>query len=183
MRYVARCQFMLQQGRFVADVAYFCGESTPVEMRVDQGEFALPQGYDYDGINADVLLHHAQVEDGELVLESGMKYRVLVLPPSDRNVTPELLRKLRDFLLDGLTVVGYSPAASPSLQNYPQCDDEIKKLVGEMWGEKTDASVTEHKFGKGKVVWKNLTAALTELNAKPDFTFSTNSRSEEHTSE
>src|ERR1051325_119306 len=98
MRYVARCQFMLQQGRFVADVAYFCGESTPVEMRVGQGEVALPQGYDYDGINADILLHHARVANGQLVLDSGMKYRVLVLAPSDRNMRPELLRKLRGFV-------------------------------------------------------------------------------------
>ena len=63
-RYIARCQFMLQQGRFVADAAYFCGQSAPVETRVARGRFALPPGYDYDQINADVLLHHAKVEDG-----------------------------------------------------------------------------------------------------------------------
>jgi hypothetical protein len=173
LRYVARCQSLLQQGHFVADAAYFCGESTPAEMRVDQGEFSLPDGYDYDGINADVLLHHAKVKNGRLVLESGMSYRVLILPPSDRNMTPTLLRKLRDFVADGLTLVGYSPEASPSLQNYPKCDDEVQKLVTEMWGDRTNPNITEHKLGKGKVVWQKLSNVLAGLNAKPDFEFAT----------
>ena len=176
LRYVARCQFLLQRGRFVADAAYFCGESAPAELRVDQGEFALPPGYDYDGIDADVLLHHAKVENGKLVLDSGMTYRVLVLPSSDRNMTPELLRKLRDFVSDGLTLVGYAPTASPSLQNYPQCDAEIQKLVTEMWGEKNDAG--EHMLGKGKVAWKKLVDVLNETSVKPDFEYTTKSGSQ-----
>jgi hypothetical protein len=173
LRYVARCQSLLQQGRFVADAACFCGESTPAEMRVDQGEFALPDGYDYDGINADVLLHQAKVKDGRLVLKSGVSYRVLILPPSDRNMTPALLRKLRDFVADGLTLVGYPPEASPSLQDYPKCDAEVQKLGAEMWGNRKDATITEHKLGKGKVVWHSLPKVFSGLNAKPDFEFVT----------
>ena len=53
--YLTRCQFLLQQGRAVADAAYFTGESAPVEMRA--GNPALPFGYDFDAINADVLRH------------------------------------------------------------------------------------------------------------------------------
>jgi hypothetical protein len=38
MQYITRSQFLLQQGRSVADIAYFCGQSTPVLiMAVDQG--------------------------------------------------------------------------------------------------------------------------------------------------
>ena len=40
---------------------------------------ALPSGYDYDGINAEVLLTRAEVKDGRLVLPGGMSYRYLVL--------------------------------------------------------------------------------------------------------
>ena len=89
--YMTRCQFLLQQGRSVADVAYFTGESAPVEMRVAIRR--CRPDYDYDGINADVLLHRASVRNGELVLKSGMRYHVLILPPSDRNTTPPLLRR------------------------------------------------------------------------------------------
>jgi hypothetical protein len=178
LRYVARSQFLLQQGHFVADAAYFCGESTPVEMRVDQGEFALPAGYDYDGINADVLLHHAKIKNGRLVLNSGMSYRVLILPLSDKNMTPQLLRKLHAFVADGLTIVGMPPDSSPSLQNYPQCDQEVSKLAAEMWGDQKDRNVTAHKLGKGKTTWQNLSKTLTGLDVKPDFEFGTNTGSQ-----
>ena len=46
--YLSRCQFLLQQGRAVADAAFFTGESAPVEMRA--GNPALPFGYDYDAV-------------------------------------------------------------------------------------------------------------------------------------
>jgi hypothetical protein len=170
LNYVTRCQFLLQQGRFVADVAYFCGESAPAEMRIDTGEFSLPEGYDYDGVGADVL-QGAKVEDGRLVLKSGMSYRALVLPPSDRNMRPELLRKLRDYVQDGLTLVGYPPQTSPSLERFPQCDVEVQQLVREMWGDQLRTNFTAHKFGKGKVVGERLGKVLTDLGARPDFEY------------
>ena len=77
MDYISRSQFLLQQGTFVADAAYFCGESTPVLTRV--GKPVLPRGYDYDSINADVILK-SDVKDHRLVLPDGMSYAVLVLP-------------------------------------------------------------------------------------------------------
>ena len=33
MKYIARCQYLLQQGRFVGDVCYYVGEDSPVSMR------------------------------------------------------------------------------------------------------------------------------------------------------
>ncbi len=171
LQYVARCQFLLQQGRFAADVAYFCGESAPAELRIDTGEFALPEGYDYDGVGADVLLRGAKVEGGQLVLNSGMRYRVLVLPPSDQNIRPELLRKLRDCVQEGLTLVGHPPQTSPSLERFPQCDTEVQQLVREMWGDELHTNVTTHKFGGGKVVRERLGNALTGLGVLPDFEF------------
>jgi|GEM_PF-4964687 len=38
MDYLARCQFLLQQGRFVADVCYFYGEDAPVDFRFRSAE-------------------------------------------------------------------------------------------------------------------------------------------------
>ncbi len=87
--YISHCQFLLQQGHAVADAAYFTGESAPVEMRV--GNPALPAGYDYDAVNADVLLHGAKVKNGRLTLASGANYAVLILPPDDVNMTPQTL--------------------------------------------------------------------------------------------
>ncbi|MCF7864544.1 MAG: DUF3395 domain-containing protein, partial [Kiritimatiellales bacterium] len=170
MQYIARSQFMLQQGRFVADAAAFCGESAPVQMPAINSE--LPSGYDYDGINADVLLNHASVEDGQLVLDSGMRYRVLSLSQPDRTMTPKLLRKLRDFVAAGLTVIGPPPVESPSLDGYPKCDEEVKALVDEMWGNCDGKTVTEHRLGKGLVVWgQPMEQVFATLDVKPDFEF------------
>ena len=170
LHYVARCQYLLQQGRFVADAAYFCGESAPVEMRV--GDPALPAGYDYDAVNAGVLLHHAAMRDGRLVLDSGMSYRVLVLPPSDPAMTPDLLRKLAEFVSNGLVVVGQPPRTSPSLEGYPECDVEVGKLAARIWGDCDGRTITEHKLGRGKAVWgMTLAQVLDELKLQPDFAY------------
>ncbi len=171
-QYISRCEYLLQQGRFVADAAYFCGESAPLEFPV--GNPALPAGYEFDGVNADVL-NSATVQNGRLVLKSGMSYRVLILPPDARAMTPALLRRLHDLVADGLTLVGAPPVASPSLAGYPECDTEIKSLVAEMWGLADGKKVTEHGLGQGKVIrWQSMDRVLSGLKVKADFNFPAN---------
>lgn len=174
LKYVARSQFMLQQGRFVADVAYFCGENSPAEMR--EGNPALPPGYDFDSLGADAL-KDASVKDHELVLKSGMRYRVLVLPPNDRNLSPARLKQFRAFVADGLTLVGAPPLNAPGLENYPKCDDEVKTLAAELWGKCDGKKVTQHKFGKGRVYWgESLEKIFASLEVKPDFDFTSQNK-------
>ncbi len=169
LEYVARCQFLLQQGSFVADAAYLDGENAPAELRA--GEPALPSGYDYDGVNAGVLLR-ATVKDGQLVLPSGMTYRVLILPPSERTMTPRLLGKLAEFVKEGLTVVGAPPESSPSLEDYPHCDAEVKELASRIWGNCDGQRITEHRFGSGKGIWgRPMVSVLADLRLKPDFEY------------
>ena len=177
LQYIARSQYLLQQGRFVADAAYFYGESAPVESL--ENDPALPPGYDYDGVNADVLLNQAAVKDGRLVLNSGMSYRVLVLPPAERAMTPALLRKLRGFVADGLTLVGTPPARALGLTDYPKSDEHVRTLAAELWGNCDGSHVTEHAMGKGKVVWgQPMAQVLAALNAKPDFEFKSPDRAQ-----
>jgi hypothetical protein len=169
LQYVARCQFLLQKGRFVADAAYFCGENSPAEMRVD--EPALPPGYDFDALGADAL-KGATVDDHQLVLESGMRYRVLILPPGDRNVSPPLLKKIRALVAEGLTVVGPPPEHAPGLENYPQCDAEIKAVVAELWRDCDGKTITAQDFQKGRVYWGvTMETVFAGLGIKPDFEF------------
>ena len=54
--------------------------------------------YGSDFINADVLLHHASVRDGRLTLDSGMSYKVIVIPQDTHALTLPMLRKLREFV-------------------------------------------------------------------------------------
>ncbi len=145
--YLARCQFMLRQGLFVADICRVQAEAPP------QGfGYYERKGYDWDECGADVVLTRMSVKDGRLVLPDGMSYRVLALP-SSQTMTPRLLRKVKELVQAGATVLGPKPAASPSLSDDPQCDAEVKQLAAELWGDANGTTVKEHRLGKGRVVW------------------------------
>src|SRR5262249_57369317 len=98
MTYLSRASYMLQQGQFVADLAYLLPEGAPSSQPFWGGglKAAPPAGYDYDCVNTDVLLNRMSVDaDGKIVLPDGMSYRALVLPESDR-MTPRVLRKIKE---------------------------------------------------------------------------------------
>ena len=168
--YITHCQFLLQQGRAVADAAYFTGESAPVEMR--NGNPPLPAGYDYDAVNADVLLHGATVENGRITLASGASYAVLILPPNDADMTPRTLQRIGELVRAGATVVGPRPQHSPSLADFPECDAQINKIAGELWGKCDGTNILENSDGRGRIVWgKSLADVFASQNLKPDFEF------------
>jgi hypothetical protein len=171
VNYVRRCCWLLQQGNRVADVAYFIGEDAPKMTGVRQPE--LPPGRDFDYINAEVIETTLQVSHGRLALPQGPTYQVLVLPKWD-TMRPEVLRKIRDLVAAGATVLGPPPARSPSLQGYPRCDDEVRKLAAELWGSATPGPAGERPFGQGRIVWgKSLSEVFASLNSRPDFESST----------
>lgn len=168
--YISRCEFLLQQGRSVNDAAYFIGESTPVDLRT--GDPKLPEGYDYDAVNTDVLLHGATVKNGRLTLASGANYAVLILPPNDSDMTPTLLKRIMELVQEGATVVGAPPKHSPSLENYPDCDAQVKKLADTMWGKCDGKTVTENQYGQGRIVWgKPLAEIFAAQKLLRDFEF------------
>ena len=165
--YLRRCCFMLQQGTRVADVAYFIGEDTPKMTGIRHPD--LPPGHDFDYINAEVLLEKASARDGRLMLPHGTSYRVLVLPEQE-TMRPELLQKISNLVEAGAVVFGRPPKRSPSMADYPQCDERIKQLAGAIWGEHADSESGEHPFGRGRVIWgKDLVTLLDGLGVVPDF--------------
>ncbi len=192
--YIARCQFLLQQGRFVGDICYYLGEEPPVVAPFKQHDPSL-LGYDGDYCNAEVLLKRMLVKDGRLVLPDGMSYRVLVLQnctSTSRHVcdviggslcqgisnTPstamslEVLKKIGQLVGDGATVVGAKPQKAIGLKNYPQCDEEVKKLADEIWGDCDGKTRTRHSYGKGRVMWgEPLGEFLRGDDYNPDFVY------------
>ena len=78
--YLARCQFLLRQGLFVADICYLQPEALAAGLR----RTTRAAGYDWDECSADVVLNRMSVQDGRLVLPDGMSYRLLVLPRRPR---------------------------------------------------------------------------------------------------
>ena len=163
-----RCHFLLQQGRSAADIAYFIGEDAPKMTGTRSPE--LPAGYDYDYINAEALLKRARVERGKLVIPDGPSYSLLVLPPQE-TMRPELLRRVRDLVKQGAAILGPPPQRSPSLENYPVCDRQVKALAREVWGElavPAAGGLVERGFGKGRVFCgADIAEALKRLKAAP----------------
>ncbi|RPJ35301.1 MAG: hypothetical protein EHM17_03140 [Verrucomicrobiaceae bacterium] len=54
---------------------------------------------------------------------------------------------------------------------YPDCDREVRETAERLWGNSDGQSVTEHRFGKGRVIWgRPLAAVLAEYGA-PDFSY------------
>ena len=153
--YLARESHMLQQGKFVADLAYLLNEGAPSTPPIwAAGTVPTPpEGFDFDFINADVLLNRMTVaDDGRLVLPDGMSYRALVLPQTDR-MRPELLKKIRELVNGGAILLGPKPTRSPSLANYPAADAEVRALAADIWGDLDGVSRTIRYVGKGRVVW------------------------------
>lgn len=169
--YLARCQFLLQQGLPVSDICYFTGENVPNYLgRRQELHPPIPEGYDYDGCDANAILKLISVDDrGNLALRSGVRYRVLLLPDVS-TITPQLLQKIRQLVQAGATVVGPKPLRSPSLAGYPDCDRQVHTMAEEIWGDCDGARVKAHFFGKGRVVWgKPFAELLPALAAPPDF--------------
>jgi hypothetical protein len=165
--YLRRSCWLLQQGHRVTDVAYFIGEDAPKMTGVRQP--ALPVGRDFDYINADAIEESLTVKNGVLTLPHGTTYRVLVLPELT-TMRPKVLRKIRDLVKAGATVVGRPPARSPSLEDFPQCDNEVRKLAIELWGQADTQHPGERTFGMGRLVWgKSLEEVFVSLNSPPDF--------------
>ncbi len=163
--YLRRCCYLLQQGNHVADIAYFFGEDTPRMNGLL--EPALPDGYDYDFINREILLSSATCRDGRITLPHGQSYRVLVLPPCE-TMTPELLERIGQFVKNGLTLLGDPPSRSPSLQNYPECDQQVRRSAAELWGTNPPAKC-ERQVGRGRVFrGHSLDEVFKRLQLAPD---------------
>ena len=172
LAYINRCQYMLQRGLFVADAVYYYGDHVPNFTQLKQSDPAkvLP-GYDYDVATEEVLLTRMSVRDGRIVLPDGMSYRVLVLP-NRRIISLPVLRKVKELVEAGATVIGPRPEGAAGLRDFPACDGEVKELANQLWGEYDNRMVRELRFGKGRVVeGRTARVLLLKDGVKPDFEY------------
>ena len=164
--YLRRCQHLLQQGKYVADVCYFIGEDAPIMTggRVPE----IPKGYSFDYINAEVILNRLSVKDGRFVLPDGMSYKVMVLPPF-KTMRPELLKKIEELVKQGGTILGPKPEKSPSLKNYPISDEIVKSIANTMWNGKFKQGKMSNQYGEGNVLdGYELSEVFSKLNLEKD---------------
>ena len=168
MDYLSRCNYMLQQGLFVADVCYYYGDqapnffplyhSVPKKPRI-QG---LGEGYDYDVVNTDVILNRMSVKNGRITLPDGMSYAVMLLPEQEQMPLP-VLQKIEALVLAGATVIGPKPTALPGLNNNEDEKQLFQRISNKLWGNIN---------GKGKIVFVSTAEeALVKSGIIKDFSF------------
>lgn len=175
MDYLARCSFMLQQGLYVADVAYYYGDQAPnfwplyhdvPEKPAIEG---LGSAYEYDVVNSDVILNRMSVKDGMIFLPDGMSYRVLVLPER-KDMPLEILQKLEKLVSDGATVIGPEPSVIPGLGDFEKKTEALCDLAAKMWGDCNGNTVKVNEYGKGRVVFGYTPQQwLEKISTGPDF--------------
>lgn len=154
--YLSRSCYLLQQGQFVADVAYYYGEDNNATGVMLKKVPALPYGYNYDYFSPSVIRDLAKAENGLITVPSGMSYRVLMLDANVRHISIDILRKIKEFADAGVVICGAKPQ---KLASNTGTEEEFKTLVNDIWNS-------------GR---KNVTAGvdaakvLSGIGLKPDF--------------
>jgi hypothetical protein len=166
MDYLRRIHMLSQSGRFCADALYYYGDNIP---NIFTNKFSDPAGvlpgYDYDVIDEGTLLA-LKVRDGNVVVPSGLEYKVLALPRS-KMLSLEALRKVRSLLKSGATIIGSRPERLVSLKGGEDAQKEFKKILDELWGQEEKG---EKKYGKGTLAWGiSVNEYLAGHGVKPDF--------------
>jgi len=156
--YLSRSCYMLQQGKFVADIIYYYGEDNNITSLFGNKPPAIPEGYNFDYVNADALINLLSVKDGKLITPGGMSYRVLVLDSNAKKMSLPVLRKISALVKAGATVTGIKPESTPSLSDDQK---EFDSLVTQVWG-RANAKV---------FTGKPLSEVLAVSDIAPDFTY------------
>ena len=128
--YLSRSCYMLQQGRFIADIAYYYGEDNNVTGLYMYGSPEVPREYNYDFFSPSVLKDLATPDNGDIVVPSGMRYKVLMLDPNVRYMSLPVLRKIKALADAGVTICGSRPEIQAG---NPTMTEEFGTLVKDVW--------------------------------------------------
>ncbi|MDR3791781.1 MAG: glycosyl hydrolase [Terracidiphilus sp.] len=166
--YLARCSYLLQQGRFVGDAAYFYGEEGPLTAVFGwEKDGNASAGFGFDYVNANAVLHKLAVKDGMLVTPAGGSYRILYLGGRSQRMTLAVLKQLLELVKQGAVVVGNRPGDSPSLSDDQK---QVQAVADALWGKAAAKPGTVRTVGKGKVIaGASANEALAKLGVQQDF--------------
>lgn len=117
--YIARSCYLLSQGKAVADVLWFYGEDSNASALYSKRLPDIPDSYNYDYASPDVLYNKISVSGGNLVTESGMKYKLLVIDPAIVRMSEKMLERLLSLAREGAVLCGGIPYLCASLKDDP----------------------------------------------------------------
>lgn len=167
-KYIARCQYLLQKGKFTADVLYYYGDHVPNVARLKEDDPAkvLP-GFDYDLTNEEILLQ-LKVEDGQIVVPGGLRYRLLVLP-DHKVLSLAALEKIDQLVRQGASVLGPKPQRLVSLTGGWAAQEKFKSLADQLWPVQPPEK-GQQQVGSGRIIWgKTARQVLIDDGILPDF--------------
>src|SRR5690606_36967646 len=128
--YLARVSYALQEADFVADVAFYYGDTIPNYGGHKHGRFSAGAGYDYEIINTEILLE-LEVRNGNIVIpRTGASFKLLALA-EEFEINPDVLIKLNEMLQAGARIIGPKPnkIAERKVQpNIPPMEGWLDKL-------------------------------------------------------
>jgi hypothetical protein len=160
--YQARASFLARQGRPEKDVLVYAPYPTmwserfeyPTRHVRDLAFGHLPKtlvanGYDFDFANDDLLLNHAEIKNGKLVI-NGFDYSVLILPRV-LCLAPETLEKIEQFARAGGTVFALNtlPTHSDGWKNHAARDARLAAVRDRLFA--SDGG--KRTIGEGGVTW------------------------------
>ena len=163
--YLARSSYMLQKGKFVADVAYLYGESHNITELFGNELPDVPAGYEYDFVNADALLNALKINNGKITSPGGAAYKLLVLDESTTEMTLPVLQRIKELVSAGAVVSGNKPVGTPSLK-----DDaaQFNALTNELWPIENGINTV----GAGKIyTGYPLSEVMKREEITPDFSY------------
>jgi len=158
-KYVTRCSHLLRQGVTVSDILYLTPEGAPHVFRAPPSALAESdmkgwhdkKGYGFDGCSPNILMDRAKVRKGKIEFDGGTSYSIMVMSAFE-TMTPKLLEKIESLIKSGATVIGSPPVKSPSLVDYPECDEKVRNLAKRIWGTlEAPAEITKRKYGRGTI--------------------------------
>lgn len=130
--YLSRSCFLLQQGRWVADIAYFYGEDKNITGRFYDERVNIPKEWNYDFVNGDIVLNVLRRRGHTLATPGGMCYRMLVLDNELKYMSLPVLRRIAGFVRAGVPVCCLCPPVQKAGRKGSQ--RLFDRYVEQIWG-------------------------------------------------
>jgi len=152
INYMSRVQSLVQESAFEADVLYYYGDHIPVIFPYKHSNVAgtMP-GFDFDVTCEEALLRFKVDSDGSIVVPSGLRYKVLVLP-DHKVLSLAALEKVEKLLKQGAKVIGPKPERFISLKGGERSQEKFERIADRIWSDDAPEKGSS-RYGKGTLVW------------------------------